>query len=147
MEKSVVPPTLTKDERVTPSQRSSRIAGAGIERNMINRFLHSCRAYVRSRLVNSKVVPFTAWHACTPCRSSYAQSSEDAIMLAELTRLGKTQGVCVDVNANHPKRHSNTYPFYRSGLRGIVIEPADRLLELHRRLRPGDVQIKTACGD
>lgn len=114
---------------------------------MINYIFISVGSYVRRLVVNAKAAAFAIWHSCTPCRRSYAQSGEDAIVLAELTRIGEMEGVYIDVGANHPTRLSNTYLFYRSGLRGIVIEPADPLLQLHRSFRPGDVQIKTACGD
>jgi len=114
---------------------------------MIKYLLVFSGSYVRRLVVKAKAVAFATWHSCTPCRHSYAQSGEDAIVLAELTRLGEMQGIYIDVGANHPTRLSNTYLFYRSGLRGIVIEPADPLLQLHRSFRAGDVQIKTACGD
>lgn len=102
---------------------------------------------IRQWLVRVKALVFALWHAVTPTKRSYSQADEDAIVWAAAADEDALQGVYVDVGANHPSRLSNTYLFYRRGFKGIAVEPAERLLRLHRLIRPNDTQIRTACGD
>jgi FkbM family methyltransferase len=64
----------------------------------------------------------------------------------ELENFDATRSLYIDIGANHPTAISNTYLFYRRGLRGITIEPDQDLIKLHRRYRPGDVALAIACG-
>ncbi len=57
-----------------------------------------------------------------------------------------SSGIYIDVGANHPSSLSNSFLFYRSGLSGVVIEPNQELLKLHRFIRPKDIAIGIGCG-
>ena len=81
-----------------------------------------------------------------PLKASYSQHGEDAWILKELSGLDLSDGMYVEIGANHPTTISNTYLLYRHGFRGIVIEPNLELLSLHRRVRPKDIQIGVGCG-
>ena len=75
-------------------------------------------------------------------RLSFSQFGEDLV----LEHLLPSKGFYVDIGANHPVTHSNTWLFYRNGWRGIVVEPNPQLAKLHRHRRPGDVVIEAAVG-
>jgi len=75
-------------------------------------------------------------------RLSFSQFGEDLV----LEHLLPNKGFYVDIGANHPVTHSNTWLFYRNGWRGIVVEPNPQLAKLHRHRRPGDVVIEAAAG-
>jgi len=82
-----------------------------------------------------------------PARSSYAHSGEDRWVLDALSRTDLSRGIYVDVGAWHPSRISNTYLFYRRGLRGVLVEPNARMVRLLRRFRPRDWVIAGGCGE
>jgi FkbM family methyltransferase len=75
-------------------------------------------------------------------RLSFSQFGEDLV----LEHLLPNKGFYVDIGANHPVTHSNTWLFYRNGWRGIVVEPNPQLAKLHRHRRPRDVVIEVAAG-
>lgn len=68
-------------------------------------------------------------------------------MLGQVRDLPRDRFRYVDVGANHPARLSNTYLLYRHGFSGVVIEPNEKLLGLHRRFRPRDITVRSACGE
>lgn len=76
---------------------------------------------------------------------SYAQEGESLI----LNRFfgPREDGFFVDIGAHHPKRFSNTYSFYKSGWRGINIEPTPGAKELFDRLRPEDINLAVAVAE
>ena len=76
---------------------------------------------------------------------SYSQEGEDLI----LKRIfgNKKQGFFVDVGAHHPKRFSNTYLFYKSGWKGINIEPRPGTKKEFDRVRGRDINIEAAIGN
>lgn len=78
-------------------------------------------------------------------RVSYARHQED-ILLDRVFR-GQATGTYVDVGANHPMLHSNTYFFYQRGWRGINIEPLRQHCALFHRHRPGDTTLAAAVSD
>jgi FkbM family methyltransferase len=55
-------------------------------------------------------------------------------------------GFYLDVGANHPFQISNTYRLYAAGMRGICVEPNDMLADLHQRVRPEDILLRTVVG-
>jgi len=75
----------------------------------------------------------------------FSQEGEDLV----LSRMFNSQqnGFFVDVGAHHPKRFSNTYLLYRSGWRGINIEPNPGVKRLFDDIRPEDINIETAIGN
>jgi FkbM family methyltransferase len=82
-----------------------------------------------------------------PVRPSYSQHGEDVWLLEQVRGLSRERFRYVDVGANHPARLSNTYLLYRHGFSGVVVEPNERLLALHRRFRPRDIAVRSACGE
>ena len=60
---------------------------------------------------------------------------------------GQQNGFFVDIGAHHPKRFSNTYLLYRSGWRGINIEPNPGVKRIFDDIRPEDINIETAIGN
>ncbi len=76
-------------------------------------------------------------------RISYAEGGED-LLLASLLAREETDGFYVDVGAHHPTWRSNTYRCYRSGWRGINVDPIPGMKSMFDRRRPRDVNIE--CG-
>jgi FkbM family methyltransferase len=83
----------------------------------------------------------------TGIRNSYSQAGEDQIIESLISDIDPENAIYVDVGANHPTRLSNTYRLYRKGWRGIIVEPNQILLKMHRRIRPRDEQLGIGCGD
>ncbi len=79
-------------------------------------------------------------------RPSYAQHGEDRFVEEMLEAYDLSQSAYIDVGANHPTSLSNTYRLYRSGIRGLTIEPNPELLALHRKFRPLDIAVGVGCG-
>lgn len=77
---------------------------------------------------------------------SFAQHGEDLQLITLLRSLG-ARGPYVDVGANHPFRLSNTYLLYRSGWRGVCVDPLPRFKPLYQRWRPEDRFVCTAVGE
>jgi FkbM family methyltransferase len=77
-------------------------------------------------------------------RGSFSQHGEDTYVAGFFA--GKPGGFYLDIGASHPFRISNTYLLYRSGWRGVTVEPIPRLGELHRRWRPRDTLLPAAVG-
>jgi FkbM family methyltransferase len=78
---------------------------------------------------------------------SYAQAGEDLIasfVLRDILR--RPKGTYFDIGANDPIWLSNTYLFYRSGWRGVCIEPNAMLAKRIRRTRPRDLCVEAAVG-
>jgi FkbM family methyltransferase len=73
---------------------------------------------------------------------SYSQEGEDMI----LKRLfaNKKNGFYVDVGAHHSRRFSNTYIFYKSGWRGINIDPNPNSIHSFESDRKYDINLQ--CG-
>ena len=75
---------------------------------------------------------------------SYSVEGED-IILDHL--ISKKKGFYVDVGANHPFRHSNTYHFYKKGWKGINIDPIPGGMAVFNIARPRDINIEAAISD
>jgi FkbM family methyltransferase len=79
----------------------------------------------------------------------FGQSSEDAWFLDRL-RNAKVpwaeSGFYIDIGANHPVMLSSTYLLYKSGWRGLTVEPIPSLSSLHERLRPRDTRLNVGVG-
>ena len=71
---------------------------------------------------------------------SYAQNLEDVILFRVLKDV--TQGVYIDIGAQHPIADSVTKAFYEAGWRGINIEPVQEFFDLLRQDRPGDINLQ-----
>lgn len=75
---------------------------------------------------------------------SYAQNMEDYHL--SLAFEGKERGTYIDVGGGHAVAGSVTFWFYKRGWDGIVVEPQDDLVRLHRKLRPRDVIVQSLVG-
>lgn len=53
-------------------------------------------------------------------------------------------GSYLDIGAHHPTNSSNTYLFYEMGWRGICVDPIEANINLHKILRPDDLQVQAA---
>lgn len=73
-------------------------------------------------------------------RYSYSQEGEDLILL-KLFNFRKS-GFYVDVGAHHPFRYSNTYLLYKSGWKGINIEPSKEAKAIFDRARRRDINLE-----
>jgi FkbM family methyltransferase len=86
------------------------------------------RRYLMRRFIDLKV------HA----RSGFAQFGEDASVASYLRVLGRSCRTYLDIGANDPVRHSNTYLFYRDGGAGSLFEANPAIARRLRRKRPRD---------
>ena len=77
---------------------------------------------------------------------SYSQHSEDIVIDKLLKNMDLSEGMYIDVGANHPTLHSNTYLFYRNNGRGILVEPDNSLCKLLNKFRPEDTIIRALVG-
>ena len=75
----------------------------------------------------------------------FSQEGEDLVLSRMFN--GQQNGFFVDIGAHHPKRFSNTYLLYRSGWRGINIEPNPGVKRIFDDIRPEDINIETAIGN
>jgi hypothetical protein len=79
-----------------------------------------------------------------PFGDSFAQNFEDVI-------LGRvfpySQGLYIDAGAQHPKKDSVTYAFYRRGWTGINIEPSLKYFGLLQKHRPKDINLCVAASN
>jgi len=66
---------------------------------------------------------------------SNSQNKED--LLIEKINV-KKDGFYIDIGAYNPTRLSNTYRFYKKGWSGVTIEPNPEVLEIFKKIRPGD---------
>jgi hypothetical protein len=71
------------------------------------------------------------WQIKGTLRGTYSQHGEDRLILDYFKKLGRPTGTYVDVGANYPIKISNTYLLYRSGWRGLTVEPIPRLSRRH----------------
>lgn len=100
------------------------------------------KEWVRSWTSNP--VSFLACAIDSWIKISYAQEGED--LLLHRIFEGKKTGFYVDVGAHHPKRFSNTHIFYKSGWRGINIEPNPIAVASFNRERKGDINLQSGVG-
>jgi len=70
---------------------------------------------------------------------SFSQCGEDKILKHLFAGFGKDRITYLDIGANHPVVHNNTYFFYRNGSSGVCVEPNPVLATLIRRTRRKDV--------
>ena len=76
---------------------------------------------------------------------SYSLEGEDLILRHTLGH--QPYGFYVDVGANHPKRFSNTYLFYRRKWSGVNIDPLPGMKRLFDKTRPRDINIEVGVGE
>jgi FkbM family methyltransferase len=81
-----------------------------------------------------------------PAKASYSQFGED-VEIDRIIAADITNGIYMDVGANHPSVFSNTYLFYRKGRRGVLIEPDLTACRLLDSFRKGDIVIRALAGE
>lgn len=72
-------------------------------------------------------------------RTAFAQYGEDVNVMEMLRTLGRKQITYVDIGANDPVLHSNTYLFYRDGSSGLLVDANPEICKRIRAKRPRDV--------
>ena len=77
---------------------------------------------------------------------SFAQCGEDLIIAYVARILGISEVRYLDIGAHHPMYLSNTYFFYRQGMRGVCVEPDVSLLPPFRKHRPHDTLLNVGIG-
>jgi FkbM family methyltransferase len=77
---------------------------------------------------------------------SYAQIGEDLVIKHMLNRQKVIGPSYLDIGAYHPIHNNNTYLLYRSGGRGVLVEPNPALAALLRKERPNDVVVEAGVG-
>jgi FkbM family methyltransferase len=87
------------------------------------------KRYFLRRFVDLKV------HA----RPGFSQFGEDASVAAFLRVIGRSCQNYLDLGANDPVVHNNTYLFYRDGARGTLFEANPVIAKRLRRKRPRDL--------
>lgn len=101
------------------------------------------RLAVRSGVyVPAKEILDRRWLRRRRTTNTFSQFGEDTDILS---RLG-SNGLYIDVGANHPFKASNTYLLYLSGWHGLVVEPIKSHCEQHRSTRPRDICLNAAAG-
>jgi FkbM family methyltransferase len=75
---------------------------------------------------------------------SYAQNLEDYHL--SLAFAGQGTGTYIDIGGGHPVAGSVSFWFYERGWRGVVVEPQEPLVLLHRLVRPRDTIIRGLIG-
>src|SRR5579871_4904708 len=89
------------------------------------------------------VLDFNSWMKGRR-RASFAQHGEDVFVTEYFSK--QPSGFYLDIGASHPFRLSNTYLLYRSGWKGVTVEPIPRLGNLHRKRRPRDTLMPIGAG-
>jgi FkbM family methyltransferase len=77
---------------------------------------------------------------------SYSQCGEDLIVSYIFQQLNKSNFTYLDIGAHHPKILSNTYSFYKSGIRGVCVEPDPYLYKIFKEERPEDICLNIGVG-
>ena len=77
---------------------------------------------------------------------SFAQSGEDLIANFIFHYLQIPKIAYMDVGAHDPVAVNNTYFFYRSGFRGVLVEPNVEMCKQLRAVRPQDTTLEAGIG-
>lgn len=85
-------------------------------------------------------------HVTVYSRETYSQYGEDVFIDKFLKKNGIAEGSYIDIGANHPTDISNTYLLYKNGFEGIVIDPNNELISLHKFFRKRDIHLSIGCG-
>lgn len=77
-------------------------------------------------------------------RAGFSQYGEDASVASYFRAIGRACQSYVDIGANDPVSHSNTYLFYRDGGSGLLIEANPKIARRIQRKRPRDTVLNVA---
>ena len=86
------------------------------------------KAFYRRKFIDAKL------HG----RSAFAQYGEDVNVMEFLRMRGRKEITYVDIGANDPVLHSNTYLFYRDGSSGLLVDANPEICKRIRSKRPRD---------
>lgn len=89
------------------------------------------RGFYRRRFLDLKICK----------RVSFSQYGEDVNAMEYLRTFGRKRIRYLDIGANDPFVHSNTYLFYREGSSGVVVDANPAICARFRRKRPRDLVI------
>jgi FkbM family methyltransferase len=78
---------------------------------------------------------------------SFSQTGEDLIVKYIFDNLGIHNPSYIDIGAHHPYYISNTALFYKSGCRGINVEPDPTLFKEFLKFRKEDININVGIGN
>ena len=78
-------------------------------------------------------------------RIFYSLEGED-IVLDNIFQ-NQPKGFYIDIGANHPKMHSNSYLFYKKGWRGINVDAAPGSMQLFSVFRKRDINLERPVSD
>ena len=73
--------------------------------------------------------------------------SEDGIDLILKHLIGNKKIFYIDIGANHPFRHSNTYLFYKTGSEGINIDATPGSMRIFNKTRSRDLNLEVAISN
>ncbi len=79
-------------------------------------------------------------------RESFSQCGEDLIIENIFYYIGIKNPTYIDIGAAYPKRDNNTYYFYRSGSRGVLVEPNPAMYKDLVKERNGDTVLNCGIG-
>lgn len=77
-------------------------------------------------------------------RSGFSQFGEDGSVASYLRAVGRICRNYIDIGANDPVSHSNSYLFYRDGASGTLVEANPEIARRIRRKRPRDTVVNVA---
>jgi FkbM family methyltransferase len=103
---------------------------------------------VAGGLVLAAAVWVWRWHPNEPAPPvTYAQQGEDHIIRDLFDKLFDiAHPTYIDIGAYHPIINSNTYLFYTTGSKGVLVEPNPDLIDLLRTTRPRDTVLDVGIG-
>jgi len=77
-------------------------------------------------------------------RSGFSQYGEDSSIASYLRAVGRSCLNYIDIGANDPVSHSNSYLFYRDGGSGVLVEANPKIARRIERKRPRDTIVNVA---
>ncbi len=94
-----------------------------------------------------RVWPFIkARFAPRGARISFSQYGEDLIIEDILKKEGIKEITYIDIGTHHPYFGNNTYLFYKSGGRGVLVEPNSEMCDVIKNKRPKDICLNAGVG-
>ncbi len=81
----------------------------------------------------------TKWMFKGVGKTSFSQVGEDRIIAYFFERIGLKNPSYLEIGTNHPVLGNNTFSFYLTGSRGVLVEPDPSLHALIKNNRPADI--------
>lgn len=96
----------------------------------------------------ARAAPESSGDVCgdSHAQSSYAQHGEDLVIKGMLSSMKVVGPSYLDIGAWDPIEHNNTYLLYKSGGRGVLVEPNPSFAARIRKARPRDVLLEVGIG-